>query len=287
MSVQRSRLAGITRTIGDRLEGRVTTRHLALFGVGFVGLFFVLPIVLLVPESLNLGTQTPFESYRRATSGIYVNAFGRSFLYGVVTTVVTLALAYLLSYYLAFATERVRLAMTLVIVPLWIAYIVRYFGILLFLSPAGPFAELTGIEPGLLFTTPAVIVGLANVYLPFAVLPIYNSLNAIEGELIDASRVLGANKWRTLVRIVFPLSLPGLVAAGLIVFILAAGSFLGPAVLGGPRQTMIANVIAQSFLENFNIQFASALAVVYTVLLVGVLLVFNSLFDLQEVLGNI
>ena len=287
MSVQRSGLNGLTHMIGDRLEGRVSNRHLAGFGVGFVGLFFIIPIALLVPESLHLGSATPFESYRRVTNGIYVNAFVRSFLYGALTTVVTLALAYLLSYFLVFSSERVRLGMTLIVVPLWIAYIVRYFGILLFLSPAGPFADLTGIEPELLFTTPAVIIGLANVYLPFAVLPIYNSLNAIDGALIDASRVLGADKWRTLGKVVFPLSLPGLVAAGLIVFILAAGSFLGPAVLGGPKQTMIANVIAQSFLENFNIQFASALAVVYTVLLVGLLLMFNTIFDLQEVLGNI
>lgn len=287
MSIQRSGLGGLTHAVGDRLEGRIANRHLAIFGLGFVGLFFVLPILLLLPESLNLGTSTPFESYWRATDGIYVNAFVRSFLYGAVTTAVTLGLAYLLSYYLAFATHRVRIVMTLIVIPLWIAYIVRYFGILLFLSPAGPFADLTGIEPELLFTAPAVIIGLANVYLPFAVLPIYNSLNAIDEELINASRVLGADKWRTIANVVFPLSLPGLIAAGLIVFILAAGSFLGPAILGGPKQTMIANVIAQVFLDSFNIQFASALAVIYSILLVGFLVVFNTIFDLQEVLGNI
>lgn len=287
MSVERPTLGRVTHTVGERLQGRVSNRHLAYLGVGFVGVFFVLPIFLLIPESLNLGSSTPFESYRRAMDGIYVDAFVRSFVFGLVTTAVTLALAYLLAYYLAFATERVRIAMTLIIVPLWIAYIVRYFGILLFLSPAGPFANVTGIDPDLLFTTPAVIIGLANVYLPFAVLPLYNSLNAIDEALIDASRVLGANKWWTIAKVIFPLSLPGLVAAGLIVFILAAGSFLGPAVLGGPRQAMIANVIAQAFLENFNIQFASALAIIYTVLLVGFLVAFNTVFDLQEVLEGI
>jgi ABC-type spermidine/putrescine transport system permease subunit I len=71
------------------------------------------------------------------------------------------------------------------------------------------------------------------------------------------------------------------------VFILAAGSFLGPAVLGGPNQTMIANEIAGAFLNNFNIRFASALAVIYSILLVGALLVFNTVFGLREVLGNI
>jgi len=287
MSVERSGLSGLTHAVGEGLEGHVSNRHLALFGAGFVGLFFILPILLLVPESLHLDSATPFESYRRAMDGIYVNTFVRSFLCGIITTIMTLVLAYLLSYYLAFATDRVRIAMTMIIVPLWIAYIVRYFGILLFLSPAGPFADLTGIEPGLLFTTPAVIIGFGDGYLPFAVLPLYNSLNAIDEELIDASRVLGANKRWTIAKVIFPLSLPGLVAAGLIVFILAAGSFLGPAVLGGPQQTMIANVIAQAFLANFNIQFASALAIVYTVLLVGLLLVFNAVFSLQEVLKNI
>lgn len=287
MSTRQDRLVTMTNTVGERLSGRVDNRHLAAFGLGFVGLFFLLPILLLVPESLALGSNSPFQSYKRVLQSIYVNAFVRSFLYGILTTAATLSLAYLISYYLAFTARRVRVAMTLVIVPLWIAYIVRYFGILLFLSPAGPLADATGYEPSILFTTPAVIIGLANVYLPFAVLPIYNSLNAIDRELLTASRVLGATRWRTIISVVFPLSLPGLVASGLIVFILAAGSFLGPAVLGGPKQTMIANVIAQAFLDNFNIQFASALAIVYTVLLVGLLLVFNTVFDLREVLGNI
>ena len=287
MSTRQGRLVSVTSTVGERLGERFGNRHLAALGLGFVGVFFVLPVLLLVPESLALGTSAPFQSYNRALQGIYVNAFVRSYLYGILTTVATLSLAYLISYYLAFAAHRVRIAMTLVIVPLWIAYIVRYFGILLFFSPAGPLADATGYEPSILFTTPAVIVGLANVYLPFAVLPIYNSLNAIAREFVSASRVLGATKWRTIVSVIFPLSLPGLVAAGLIVFILAAGSFLGPAVLGGPKQTMIANVIAQAFLDNFNIQFASALAIIYTVLLVGLLLVFNTVFDLREVLGNI
>lgn len=281
---QESTLAG---NIRGRLNRHIGNRHLAIFGIGFVGLFFVLPVLLLIPESLALGSNNPFQAYTRVTQGIYVNAFVRSFVYAILTTIATLSLAYILSYYMAFATQRAQIVLILVIIPLWIAYIIRYFGILLFLSPAGPFADLTGIDPNVLFTAPAVIIGLSNVYLPFAILPIYNSLNSIDRDLTSASRVLGATKWRTIASIVFPLSLPGLVAGGLIVFILAAGSFLGPAVLGGPNQTMIANVIAQSFLENFNIQFASALAVVYTVLLVALLIAFNTAFDLQEALGNL
>lgn len=280
MSVQQSSVLGW-------VSRRVTSRHLAFFGLGWVALFFILPVCILVVESLNFSEGHLLQAYEQALSGIYVDAFVRSFYYGAVTTVTTVVLAYLLSYYLVFAAKRVRLLLTLVVIPLWIAYIIRYFGILLFLSPAGPFTEMTGIEVDILFSTPAVILGLANVYLPFAVLPIYNSINSIDDELIDASRVLGASQLRAVSTVVFPLSLPGLVAAGLIVFILAAGSFLAPAVLGGPQQTMIANLIAKSFLEIYNIQLASALAVIYTVLLVTFLTVFNRFFDLKEVLGNI
>jgi len=269
------------------LASAISNRHLAAVGLGFILVAFIIPIVLLVPESLAFDSQNIFESYETVLTGYYIDAYIRSLIYGFLTTVGTIILAFILAYYLRFVTRYVRVAMALVIVPLWIAYIVRYFGIQLFLAPAGPFTDLTGIRLNLLFTTPAVILGLTNVYIPFAVLPIYNSLASINDEVIDASRTLGAGRARTLLSVIIPLSMPGIVAGGLIVFILAAGSFLGPAVLGGPRQLLIANFIAQAFLENFNIQLASALAVVYTILLLALLLVFNWVVDLQEVLGNI
>ncbi|WP_436346541.1 ABC transporter permease [Natronorubrum sp. FCH18a] len=268
------------------LTDRISNRHLVGIGVGWVAFFFVFPILFLVVESLNFGEGSLFEAYHRAMGGVYVDAFVRSFIYGFVTTVLTLAFAYVLAYYLAFASKRVRLLLTLVVVPLWIAYIIRYFGLLLFFSPTGPLAQ-AGLEIDLLFTSTAVILGLTNAYLPFAVLPIYNSLNAIHHETIDASRILGAGQSRTIYEVVLPLSAPGIVAAGVIVFILATGSFLGPAVLGGPGQSMIANEIARTFLEAYNIQLASALAVIYTVLLVAFIAAFNAVFNLQEALGNI
>ncbi|ELY56287.1 ABC transporter [Natronococcus amylolyticus DSM 10524] len=269
------------------LSDRITNRHLVAIGVGWVTFFFVFPVLFLVVESINFGDGHPLQAYQRAMGGVYLAAFVRSFLYGIVTTLVTLALAYALAYYLVFSSKRVRLLLTLVVVPLWIAYIIRYFGVLLFFSPTGPLAQSFGIETDLLFTTTAVIIGLANAYLPFAVLPIYNSLNAIHHETINASRTLGAGQLRTIYSVVLPLSMPGVVAAGVIVFILSAGSFLGPDILGGSGQSMIANEIARAFLEAFNIQLASALAVIYTILLIGFIAIFNAVFDLQEALGNL
>ena len=269
------------------LSDRVTNRHLVAIGIGWVTFFFVFPVLFLVVESINFGEGHPLEAYQRAMGGVYLAAFARSFIYGIVTTLVTLVMAYVLAYYLVFSSKRVRLLMTLVIVPLWIAYIIRYFGVLLFFSPTGPLSQSLGIETGLLFTSTAVIIGLANAYLPFAVLPIYNSLNAIHHETVHASRTLGASQLRTIYSVVLPLSMPGVVAAGVIVFILSAGSFLGPDILGGTGQSMIANEIARTFLEAFNIQLASALAVIYTILLVAFIAVFNAVFNLQEALGNL
>lgn len=269
------------------ISDHITSHHLVALGIGWVAFFFVFPILFLVVESLNFGSGGLFDAYRRAMGGVYVDAFVRSFVYGFLTTALTLAFAYILAYYLAFASKRVRLLLTLVVVPLWVAYIIRYFGLLLFFSPTGPLAHMTGIEIDLLFTSTAVVLGLTNAYLPFAVLPIYNSLNAIHHETIDASRALGAGPFQTIYSVVLPLSMPGIVAAGVIVFILATGSFLGPAVLGGPEQSMIANEIARTFLETYNIQLASALAVIYTVLLVAFIAAFNAVFNLQEALGNL
>lgn len=269
------------------INKRITNRHLVAFGIGWVTFFFVFPIAFLFVESLNFGDGGLFDAYQRALGPVYVGALVRSFIYGIATTVITLVCAYGLSYYLVFASKRVRLLLTLVVVPLWIAYVIRYFGLLLFFSPTGPLSQSLGIEIDLLFTSTAVVLGLANAYLPFAVLPIYNSLNAIHHETINASRVLGAGQLRTIYSVILPLSAPGVIAAGVIVFILATGSFLGPAVLGGPQQSMIANEIARTFLEAFNIQLASALAIIYTILLVMVIWAFNAVFDLQEALGNL
>jgi ABC-type spermidine/putrescine transport system permease subunit I len=153
--------------------------------------------------------------------------------------------------------------------------------------PTSPFVQLTGTDFGILFSTTGVIIGLTAVFLPFAILPIYNALSSIDEALVDASRVMGADQWRTIRSIVFPLSLSGVIAGGLIVFILATGSFLAPAVLGGPGNTMIANVIEQAFSDMFDLELAAALAVVYTTVLLALIVGFNSYVNIGRVLGEL
>lgn len=264
-----------------------SSRALVAVGLGFLGVFYVVPILLLYWQSLNFGGGGLFVNYERALSGIYLSTLARSFYYGVLTTGITLVLGYVLAYFIAFRARREKFLLGLVVLPLWIAYVIRYLGIQLFLFPSSPFVQLVGTDFGVLFSTRGVIVGLTSVFLPFAILPIYHALKSIDEELVDASRTLGASQLRTVRSVVIPLSLSGIVAGGLIVFILATGSFLAPAMLGGPSDTMIANLIEQSYSQTFDLGLASSLAVVYTTLLLALIAAFNSYINIGKVLGEL
>lgn len=270
-------------TVPEWIRKRATPVHLLAFGLGWLTLFFVVPLLVLLWQSLGLGTGDPFAAYERAFSELYVRTILRSFYYGIVTTAITLTLAYSFSYFIVFWTSMKQLFLVLVVLPLWIAYIIRYLGIQLFFSPRGPFVDLFGSDFGILFSTRGVIVGLTVAFLPFAILPIYNSMSAIDRSYIRASRVLGAGQLRTIYSVILPLSVSGIVAAGLIVFILASGSFLAPAVLGSADNFMIANMIERSYTELYNIELAAALSVIYTSLLLVLIAAFNSYVNLGEV----
>ncbi|WP_436348740.1 ABC transporter permease [Natronorubrum sp. FCH18a] len=274
--------------VPEVLSRKLTHKTMAFLGLAWVGLFFIGPLLLLAIESLNMsGSGGVFESYVRSLNEPYRGAFVRSFIYAGATMIVALVLSYIIAYYLVYITERPALMMALVLMPLWVAYIIRYFGIMTFFAPVGPLSLITDDVPRVLYSSTGVVIGLANVFIPFAVLPIYNSMNTIDSEYIHASRMLGAGYFRTIANVVIPLSLPGIVAAGLIVFILSAGSYLAPVLLGGPEQTMIANQIAIAQLEAGNSQLAASLSTIYTVLLLVGLLLFNSILDLQEVFARI
>lgn len=267
------------------LEDGITSRHLAGFGIGFLVFLFVIPVALLLWESLNFGGGNPFEHYRQALSGVYVSTLLRTFYYALLTTIVCLVLAYVFCYYVVFKSERKLFLMALVAVPLWVAIIIRYFGVALFFLPTGPVAKLFGTDFGILFDTPGVIVGLTCALLPLAIFPIYNSLQSIDEEMIHASRVLGASQIHTVREVILPMSLSGIVAATLFVYILAAGSYLAPAILGGSGDFLMANIIERSF--GYNTELAAALAVVFTVSLLIIVGTFNRYVNIAEVLGDL
>lgn len=268
------------------IRDRITYRRLVGVGVAWLVLLFVVPVVVLLFESLNLeGGEGIFVNYRNALSGVWLMTLARTFYYALLTTFACLVLGYAFAYYVAFRTRRRIVFLALVALPLWVAIIIRYFGVALFFLPTGPFVGVFGSDFGILFNTPGVIVGLTSALLPFAILPIYNSLRSIDEEMIHASRVLGAGQLRTVYEVIWPMSLSGVVAATLFVYILAAGSFLAPAILGGSGNFMMANVIEQTF--GYAMGLGSALAVVFTVSLLVLIAAFNRFVNISEVLGDL
>ena len=182
-------------------------KNLVAIGLGFLLVFYVVPIFVLFFQSLNFGAGGLLENYRTALSGIYITILLRSFYYGILTTGATLVLGYILAYYISFRGTRKNLLLGLVVLPLWVAYIIRYLGLQLFFFPTGPFVAVFGTDFGLLFSTAGVVLGLMVVFLPFAILPIYHALQSIDRDLVSASRVLGAGQLRTIRSVVIPLSL--------------------------------------------------------------------------------
>ncbi|ELY49537.1 ABC transporter permease [Natronolimnohabitans innermongolicus] len=264
---------------------RVTPRTLVGIGVLWLTLCFIVPIVFLLYESLNFGEGHLLANYEQALAWTYINVLGRTFVYALVTTILTLILGYLTAYYIAFKSSRPMVLLALVLLPLWVAIIIRFFGVRLFFLQSGPVQQLFGTDFGILFSRNGVVLGLISALLPFAVLPMYNSLRAIDDDLINASRTLGAGQFQTLRSVILPLSFSGIVAATLFVFILAAGSYLAPSIMGGPANNMMANIIADT--QSYSIPLASAMAVVFTGLLLILVGLFNHFANVSEVLGDL
>lgn len=263
----------------SRIERRIAARHLAWFGVAWLVVCFAIPVALLLVESFEFGGDL-LSNYRRVFERVWLMTLVRTFSYALWTTVVCLPLGFVFSYYVAFKTKRRVAFLALVAVPLWVAIIVRYMGVALFFLPTGPVVSVFGTDFGVLFSARGVILGLTSALLPFAILPIYASLRAIDEETVAASRVLGASGPRTVYEVVLPMSRPGIVAATLLVYILAAGSFLAPELLGGPGNFMAANVVGTS-------GFGAAFAVVFTGSLLLIVAVFDRVVDITTTIGDL
>lgn len=267
------------------VRDRFSPVYLVIFGGLWLFFFFVAPWLLLVSESLQLFTDPTLKHYETATAGVYLDTMIRTFYYALISTVVNLVLGYIVAYYAAFKAKRPVLILALIAIPLWIAIVIRYFGTALLFLPTGPVVEIFGTDFGIMFDTPGVIIALVTVLLPFAILPIYNALDSMDEDMISASHVLGASRLRTFYEVTLPQSLSGIVAATIFIFILSSGSFLAPAILGGPGNFMMANVIASSYA--FNIELAAAMSVVFTLALLVIIIAFNSYISIGKVLGEL
>ena len=197
----------------------------------------------------------------------YLQIFQRSLLLSLLTTAGCLLIGFPTALYLALQSERKRnLLLFLVTVPFWTNLLVRTYAWILLLRNGGLVdAGLQGVglteQPlGLLYTDTAVIIGLLYCFLPFMVLPIYASLEKLDWRLVEAAFDLGANRFQALKRIIIPLSMPGIIAGVMLVFIPSLGNYIIPELLGGGKSLMIGNLIQLQFGSSHNWPFGAALA---------------------------
>src|SRR6204780_4273766 len=204
-----------------------------------------------------------------ARNPIYVHVLLRSMRIAASVTVFALLLGYPLAYYLSFhAAKRKDLLYQLGIVPLWVSYLVRGYAWKTILGSDGvlngflQYLHLTHEPVGFLLYSPfAVIVMLTPIYTPFVFLPIYAALEPVPRPLVEASQDLGASRRATFLRVILPLSMPGLLAGATFAFVLSLGDFLAPLLVGGPSGTMIANIVQSLFGAAYDWPLGAAISV--------------------------
>ena len=200
---------------------------------------------------------------------IYTKILFKSIRMSAMVTFVTVLLAYPMAYYIAFRVKQNKLIwLILITVPFWTSYLLRVFAWKIMLGYNGVInsgLKTLGIlsEPleFLLYNPTAVVITLAHAWAAFAILPIYVSLEKIDRSLLEASRDLGENTFMTFLRVTLPLSLPGVIAASLLVFIPTVGDYVTPSLVGGPRGIMIGNIIQSMFGKAQNWPLGAAISV--------------------------
>jgi spermidine/putrescine transport system permease protein len=215
----------------------------------------------------------------------------KSIWIGGEVTMIVLALAYPMAYWIASRQSRYRhFFLFLILVPYWISYLIRTYAWYPLLGTNGvlntillSLGILSAPSERFLFTPFSVELGLIYVWFPFALIPIYLALDRIDRSVLEASADLGASRFLTFWRIIFPLSASGTVGGGMLVFILTAGSYVTPKLLGGPSGLMFGEMIADQFGANFNWAYGACLAVVFTAIIATSLLVVGRWVGLKEV----
>lgn len=224
---------------------------------------------------------------------LYINILSRSLSLAFWTTILVILLAYPLAYYIARAHPRVRNTfLMLVLVPLWTNFVIRVYAWMMLLREQGVINGIIGwiaaqigitFEPlQMLYTPGAVLVGMVYEFLPFMILPIFTSLEKIENSLYEAAADLGANPIRTFLRVTLPLSMPGVVAGTVLVFIPVMGTFIVSDLLGGKQVVLVGNLIQNQFLSARDPTFGSAASLILMILTLIVTYFYTRKFGFGE-----
>src|SRR5215203_3011761 len=272
---------------------------LLLPGLGWLLVFFAIPLGYMAFESLKSGTPDAgflfdwqFANYSDAITD-FNEQFLRSFEYAGMATVIALIIGYPLAYVIAFRGGRWRNALLLaVIVPFFVTYLIRTLSWETILEDDGfivgalKTVGILGDDGRLLDTTASVVLGITYNFLPFMILPLYASLERIDVRLQEAGYDLYGRRRDVFFRVTLPLSMPGVVAGTLLTFIPAAGDFINAELLGTPRQFMIGNVIQSRYLEVADYPTAAALSFLLMAFMLIIVLIWARIAGTEALLGT-
>jgi len=279
----------------DALVERLALFSLSAPALILVTVIMVLPVAWLFGLSFvaDDGSLT-LEHYRRLIEQpSYARTFVATFQISLITTAICVVLGYPLAYFLSQLPQRAaNLCMIAVLLPFWTSLLVRTYAWLVLLQRQG-LINTWGIKLGLwdeplalVHNLTGTLIGMVHIMLPFLVLPVLESMRAIDVSLTKAAANLGASPSQAFRTVFLPLSLPGLFAGALIVFILCLGFYVTPAVLGGGKVIMVSNRIANDIELFFNWGAASALGVVLLVLTLAFLFVATRLLKFDRIIGS-
>lgn len=235
---------------------------LALPAIFWLSVFFILPLLIVLGISLmtrgernTIVLPLTLEHYQYVFGRVYFPVLLRSLRIAFATMLICLAIGYPLAFFISTRRREwvKNFALFLVVLPFWTNFLVRTYAIQTLIGTEGVingFLQSAGIiqEPlQMMLTEGAVLLGLVYGFLPFMILPIYASAERFDWRLVEAAYDLGANDWWAFIRIIVPLTLPGVIAGCILVFIPAIGAFVTPELLGGTKGTMIGSLIADAY----------------------------------------
>jgi spermidine/putrescine transport system permease protein len=291
----------VARHLVARAARRLSTLGLLSPPLLWLAAFFVVPVALVGAMSVNALALFPGEASHFSLlawntlfhGGVYLHLFWKSIRMSLVVSCVCVAAAYPIAYYLALCARRRKYVLLLLVVaPFWTSFLLRVLAWKVILGDQGlvnTFAYWAHLReqghpiPQLLYSQFTVMVVLAYVWVPFVALPIFVSLESLDRHLLEAATDLGASRWQAFVRVTLPLSLPGVAAAFVFVFIPTIGEFVTPQLVGGTRGYMYGNQISDLFGEGFDWQTGSVLALFLLGVVVVLMIAFARFLQVRRV----
>lgn len=266
------------------IGSRFASAFLVLPGVVWLLILFLVPLLMMFVISLGTTddldrivlTTPTLDNYVRTLEASFLPTFLNSVRYALIVTILSIAIGYPVAYWISrYGGRHKALLIVLVMLPFWTSYIIRTYAWMIMLRDNGvvnSILQAVGLtsEPLILLNTDlSVIIGMTYGFLPFAILPLFVSIDRLDGSVVAAARDLYASGRSAFLHVTLPLTMPGIVAAAILTFIPAMGDFVTPDLLGGAETTTIAKVIQEIFLEGRDWPYGAALGFVLMIVTLG------------------